>query len=74
MIRIKVVTILNFSVIAIIAKINTKIRIKVVNKIPNNRLKLVCAKFDYRINLLHIGTSSTFEHPTVLISRVSSRN
>ena len=43
MIRIKVVTILNFSVIAIIAKINTKIRIKVVNKIPKSRLKFICA-------------------------------
>jgi hypothetical protein len=33
---------LNFSVIAIIAKINTKIKINVVNRIPNNSLKFIC--------------------------------
>jgi hypothetical protein len=56
MIKIKDAIILSLSVIATIAKINTKIKIKVVNKIPNNRLKFVCAKFNYR---LHIGTSTT---------------
>lgn len=59
MIKIKDVIILSFSVIATIAKINTKIKIKVVNKIPNNRLKFVCAKFNYRFRPLHIGTSAT---------------
>jgi len=34
---------LSFSVIAIIAKINTEMRIKVVNNNPNNRLKFICA-------------------------------
>ncbi len=34
--------ILNFSVIAIITKINTKIKINVVNRIPNNCLKFIC--------------------------------
>ena len=34
--------IVSFSVIAIIAKINTKMKIKVVNNIPNNRLKFIC--------------------------------
>jgi len=35
-------TIVSFSVIAIIAKINTEMKIKVVNNIPNNRLKFIC--------------------------------
>jgi hypothetical protein len=34
--------IVSFSVIAIIAKINTKMKIKVVNNIPNNRVKFIC--------------------------------
>ena len=34
--------ILIFSVIAIIAKINTKIKINVVKRIPNNCLKFIC--------------------------------
>jgi hypothetical protein len=41
MIRIEAVIILNFSAITTIRKINTKIRINVVNKIPNNRLKSI---------------------------------
>jgi hypothetical protein len=42
MIRIDALVIVSFSVIAIIAKINTKMKIKVVNNIPNNRLKFIC--------------------------------
>jgi hypothetical protein len=42
MIRIDALAIVSFSVIAIIVKINTKMKIKVVNNIPNNRLKFVC--------------------------------
>lgn len=34
--------IVSFSAIAIITKINTKMKIKVVNNIPNNRLKFIC--------------------------------
>jgi hypothetical protein len=41
--RIDDVMILNFSAIAIIAKINTRIKIKAVNNNPNNRLKFICA-------------------------------
>jgi hypothetical protein len=51
--------ILSFSVIGTVAKINTKIRIKVINKISNNHLKFICAKFHYRFSFLHIGTSAT---------------
>ncbi|MGB6531558.1 MAG: hypothetical protein WBF33_25920 [Candidatus Nitrosopolaris sp.] len=43
MIRIDAVMILSFPVTATIVKITTKIKIKVVNKIPNNRLKSICA-------------------------------
>ncbi|MFY9869748.1 MAG: hypothetical protein WAK17_08530 [Candidatus Nitrosopolaris sp.] len=43
MIRIDAVMILSFPVTAIIVKITTKIKIKVVNNIPNNRLKSICA-------------------------------
>jgi hypothetical protein len=42
MIRIDALVIVSFSVIAIIAKINTKMKIKVVNNIPNNPLKFIC--------------------------------
>jgi hypothetical protein len=42
MIRIDAVMVLSFPVTAIIVKITTKIKIKVVNKIPNNRLKSIC--------------------------------
>lgn len=53
MIRIDDVMMLSFSVIAIIAKINTKMKINVVNIIPNNRLKFICAII-ISVNPLHI--------------------
>ena len=45
--------IVRFSVIAITAKINTKMKIKVVNNIPNNRLKFICV-INISVNPLHI--------------------
>ena len=55
MIRIEAVIILNFSAITIIRKINTKIRINVVNKIPNNRLTSISViYFNPIVNLLLI--------------------
>jgi hypothetical protein len=49
--------ILSFSVVAIIAKINTKMKIKVVNNIPNNRPKFICA-ININVNPLHIEVTS----------------
>ena len=42
MIRIDALVIVSFSIIVIITKINTKMKIKVVNNIPNNLLKFIC--------------------------------
>jgi hypothetical protein len=49
MIRIEAVIILNFSAITIIRKINTKIMINVVNKIPNIRLTSISVIYFNRI-------------------------
>ena len=43
MIRIDAVMILRFPVTATIVKMTTKIKIKVLKKIPNSRLKSICA-------------------------------
>ncbi len=44
--------IVSFPVTAIIAKINTKMKINVVNNIPNNRLKFICV-INISVNPLH---------------------
>ena len=49
-----------------IAKINTKMKIKVVNNIPNNRLKFICA-INISVNPSHIEVTSATSQPRVIL-------